>query len=84
MYITVRICLVGVKTRRMKNRENKIGRNMSFSTVWFKRETENGEENFPSDPHFFILPNWEEIGEKKVLTNVLLFISPTPHFIHLI
>ena len=44
---------------------------------------------FPSDPPFFILPVWEENGERKVLkdtlyTNTLnLFISPTPHFIHL-
>ena len=45
-----------------------------------------GRKIIPPNPHFFILPIWEE----KVLNDVLytdtltLFISPTPHFIYLI
>ena len=56
-----------------------------------KQERQKMERKiFPLDPNFFILPIWEEIGEEKVLNDVLYtntltsFISPTLHFIHLI
>ena len=48
-----------------------------------------GRKIFPLDLPFFILPIWEENGKEKMLNDVLytntltLFISPTPHFIHL-
>ena len=79
---TLRVCLVGVKTKRMKNRERKIGWKMLFSTIWLKKE--NRRESFPSRPTFFILPIWKENGERKVLRNVFYTntLSPTPHFIH--
>ena len=54
------VCLVGVKTGRMKNRERKIGWRIAFFTVWFRektRETKNKEKNFLSRPTFFYLPN---------------------------
>ena len=34
----IRVCLVGVKTGRMKNRERKIRWKMLFSTVWLRKE----------------------------------------------
>ena len=36
--LTVKVCLVGVKIGRMKNKERKIGWKMTFSTVCFKIE----------------------------------------------
>ena len=35
---SIRVCLVGVKTRMMKNREKKIGWKMLFSTIWLEKE----------------------------------------------
>ena len=42
---TLRVCLVGVKTGRMENRERKIGRKMLFFTVWLGKE--NGKDRNP-------------------------------------
>ena len=91
--MNVRVCLVGMKTWRIENRERKICEKLHFSLLGSERKQERQkmERNFfPLDPNFFIFPIWEEIGEEKVLNDVLytntltLFVSPTPHFIHLI
>ena len=37
-----------------------------------------GRKIIPPNPHFFILPIWEENGEEKVLNDIIY-----PHFIHL-
>ena len=91
--MNVRVCLVGMKTWRIENRERKIYEKLHFSLLGSERKQERQkmERNFfPLDPNLFILPIWEKIGEEKVLNDVLytntltLFVSPTPHFIHLI
>ena len=82
------MCLVGVKTGRMENRERKIRWKMSFFTVWLRKENrryrKQGEKVFPPKPTFFILPNWEQNGEGKVVWNAFYTntLSPTAHFIH--
>ena len=62
------VCLVGMKTGRMENRERKIGRKILFSTVWLGKE--NGEDIKPG--RNFSLPsphlNREEKLERKVLS----------------
>ena len=77
-----RVCLVGMKTGRMKNRERKIEWKMLFSTVWLKkkiRETENRGESFPSWAHFFYPPKlggkWGEKSDEKYI------LHKYPHFI---
>ena len=91
--MNVRVCLVGMKTWRIENRERKIGEKLNFPLLDSERKQKRQKierKIFLLDPNFFILPIWEEIGEEKVLnyvfyTNTLtLFVSPTPHFIHLI
>ena len=81
------MCLVEVKTGKMKNRGRKIGWKMLFSTVWLgkenKKDRKPGRKFSLLSPHFFILPNWEEKLERKVLsqhfyTNTLF----PPTFIH--
>ena len=53
---SIRVCLVGVKTERMKNKERKIGWKMLFFTVWLrkenKRERKQGRK-FSLPAHFF-------------------------------
>ena len=95
------LCLLKKKKRYIKsplgwseNKEDgKYGRKWHFLLFGSRektRKTENGEKNFPSSPHFFILPIWEENEKERVLNDVLYtntltsFISPTLHFIHLI
>jgi len=41
---TLKVCLVGMKTGRMKNRERKIGWKMAFSPIWFKRENKRDKK----------------------------------------
>ena len=56
----------------MKNRGRKIGWKMLFSTVWLGKENEKdrkpGRKFSLLSLHFFILPNWEEKLERKVLS----------------
>ena len=66
----LRVCLVGVKTKRMKNKvENDI-----FHCLVEERKQERqkiGRKIFPPGPPFFILPIWEENEEEKVLKDIL-------------
>ena len=66
----LRVCLVGVKTKRMKNKvENDI-----FHCLVEERKQERqkrGRKIFPPGPPFFILPIWEEYEEEKVLKDIL-------------
>ena len=61
---SLKLCLVGMKTGRMKNRERKILWKMKFSTVWLGKE--NGEDRKPKrmfslpSPHFLS----SQIGRK--------------------
>ena len=74
------------KEDEKQGEENK-GKNGIFHCLVQERKQERQKMErkiFLSGPHFFILPIWKENGEKKVLTDGILFISPTPHFIHLI
>ena len=60
LHMALRVCLVGVKTRRMENKERKIGWKMAFSIVWLRRENkeiENRGKIFLSEPTFFYPPN---------------------------
>ena len=61
---------------------------MLFSTVWLKKKKKErqkiGEKVFPPKLTFFILPNWEENEERRVMRNTFytntptLLYSPTP------
>ena len=66
----LRVCLVGVKIERMKNKvENDI-----FHCLVEERKQERqkiGRKIFPPGPPFFILPIWEENEEEKVLKDIL-------------
>ena len=82
------LCLVGVKTERMKNRERKIGWKIAvFHCLVEERKQQRqkiGEKVFPHGPTFVILPNWEENEKGKVIRNAFytntpnLLYSPTP------
>ena len=66
----LRVCLVGVKTERMKNKV----KNDIFHCLVEERKQERqkiGRKLFPPGPPFFILPIWEENEEEKVLKDIL-------------
>ena len=79
----LRVCLVGMKTEMMENKERKIGWK-TFDSGEKTRETENKEENNPSEPTLFYPPNlrgkWEGKDANDVIyTNTLTLLhSPTP------
>lgn len=56
---------------------------MLFSTIWLKKKNKRdkkiGEKVFPSLSIFFILPNWEENEEGKVIN---AFYTNTPTLLH--
>ena len=68
--------------------ENLVENDILYYLVQEKKQERQkiGRKTFPMGSHFFILPIWEENGEKKVLndifyTNTLtLFISPMNDF----
>ena len=79
--ISFRVYLVGVKTRRMENRKRKIG--CIFHYLIEERKYERHkiwEKVFPLGPTFFILSNWEENEEGKVMRNA--FYTNTPTLLH--
>ena len=76
----LRVCLIGVKTGRMENRERKIWWKMLFSTIWLRKENRRDRKQrrkFSLGPTFFILPNWEENKEGKVMRNAFYTNNPT-------
>ena len=64
-----RVCLVGVKTGRMENKERKIGWKMAFFTVWLRGrvgEKSGGAHKFSLLPlQNTISPNWRETWSEK-------------------
>ena len=71
----LKVCLVGVKTGRMKNRKRKISWKMLFSTIWLAKENRrdrNRGESFPSQTHFFNPPKSRgKCGEKSAMKALL-------------
>ena len=60
---------------------------MLFFIIWSRKENRKGkkirEKVFPPEPTFFILPNWEENEEWKVMRNA--FDTNTPfYYTHLL
>ena len=76
------VCLVGVKTMRMENREKKIGWIMAFSTIWFRKENK-GERKwgkiFSPRTHIFFYPL--NLGGRRGGKSAKWYTFP--HFIHL-
>ena len=67
-HLTLRVCLVRVKTGGMENRV----KNAVFHCLIEGKKKERqkiGEKVFPPEPTFFILPNWEENEKGKVMSN---------------
>ena len=69
------MCLVGVKTRRMENKERKIKWKMLFFTVWLEKENRRDkkqERKFSPRAHFFNPPkSGGKCGEKSVVKTLL-------------
>ena len=68
-----RVCLVGVKTWRLKNRERKISWKMTFFIVWFRRENKRDRKyggKFSFRAHHFLSSQFERKREEKVLNDV--------------
>ena len=86
----IRVCLVGVKTGRMKNMERKIGWKMLFSTVWLRkknrRDRKQGRKFSLRSPLFLSSQIGRKMRREKCCEIYFIFytntLSPIPHFIH--
>ena len=66
--MNVRVCLVGMKTWRIENRERKICEKLHFSLLGSERKQERQkmERNFfPLDPNFLSSQFGKKLGRKK-------------------